>query len=235
MREKRDPALIRGEPLVEEIAPGIRRDDPDIESPASFALETEPGTSSSDRTAEPTGAEDRLAILRPVGPLHLDLGRASVNTRSPLPSAFSTATGDASCHACPNARTRASRRPATSSGLASLQSVLDSSSRSCPSLTRSFPQLVAAGPDRPIGDLRAVGARVEVHFAGAAVADRIRFAGDAPVGWIERERPQPRPARRRREDAVSCRPATGPRSSLLPRRWSGVRGHRPMSRSSDRR
>ena len=51
MREKRDPALIGGEPLIVEIALWIRRDDPDSRiARARSRRRREPGTSSIART-----------------------------------------------------------------------------------------------------------------------------------------------------------------------------------------
>ena len=170
------------------------------ESPVWSALETETRHVEyrSDST-ESAGAEDRLAILRPVGSLHLDLARlrqhafaAAIRVEHARPRAVLSRV------VAPREREpRAVRRP---------QRLDESPVRArqqqplLPFAHRSFPQLVAAGPDGAIGDLRAVGARVEIHLSRAAVANRIRFAGDAALGRVEWERPQPRSARRRRED-----------------------------------
>ena len=94
-------------------------------------------------------------------------------------------------------------------GLIIRQSALESS-ESLPSFgDRSLPQLAAACPDGAIGDLRAVGLRVEIHLSRAAVANRIRFTGDMAPARIEWEGPKPRSARRRREDNFRAVPRNG--------------------------
>ena len=123
----------------------------------------------------------------------------SFNTRSPLPSVFEYRYRD---RLVPRRTTqerepRAIRRPQRfreARVRARQQQPLPSFDR------RAFPQLVTASPNGVIGDLQAVGAHVEIYFSRVALSNGIRLTGDVPAGGVEWERPEPRLARRRRED-----------------------------------
>ena len=169
--------------------------------------------------AESTGPEDRLAVFRPVRPLHLDTAGLSSARAAPLPSVLSTATASVSSRSRTTREREPARRPETRA--VSRTASPCSPAAAAPVLRQSIVPTTRCGQlgrcdTRPSSRPRA---RRNPLLPCCRRVIGYGSAGHAPAGRVEWERPQPRSARRRREDAVSCRPATGPRSSLLPRPW----------------
>ena len=114
MREKRDPPLIRREPLVVEIALSIRRDD--LHGRIASLDRARDGNQArrvSFGPTESTCTKNRLAVFRPVRPVHLDMAGLRQNALTAA-IRIEHGEGESMVTAPHNERTPASRRPETS-------------------------------------------------------------------------------------------------------------------------
>ena len=198
--QKADPALVWRETLVVEIAVGIGGDHA-YRRRVSGLGPVRHGNEArrcSVGPAKAAGAKDRTSVSGPVGCLHVEVGRVrhdSLARAVPVEHRDGETIGT---NPMPReGELRPVRRPPRLHQ-PHVQTRQEEARLSCDH--RPLPQLVAAGPHRAIDQRGAVRADVEVHLAGATVGNRVRLAGNAATPKVERKRPQPRPARDRRQE-----------------------------------